>query len=368
LATIDTPELDQQLDAAEARANAAMAQVKVATANESIAKITYERWWDSPKGVVSEQERQEKKSTYESATAQLEAAKAQHQLDEADVNRLKALEAFKQVTAPYDGVITSRHIDIGDLVTAGSSSGNTSLYTIAQADVIRTFIDVPQKAAAEMIVDLDATATSDQFPGRVFHGKVARSTRSIDPQSRTQRTEVDIPNTDLVLLPGMYVQVTFQLKQRGLLQVPAAAILFRPKGLQVAVVDDENKVEFHPITIAKDNGDTVELDSGVKENERVALNISNYIAEGEAVAPVDVDKELGGTNPPPPVPPPAPEAHADAPAPDVISPNGAAPVPDSSANPPAPAPAPPGAPSAVAPVDPRPASEPRTVSSPGGGP
>jgi len=339
LATIETPELDQQLGAAQARANVSTAQMRVASANESIAQITYDRWWKSPPEVVSEQERQEKKATYDSSVAQLEAAKAQHELDEAEVNRLKALESFKQVVAPYDGVITGRHIDIGDLVTLGSSSVTTSLYTIAQPNVIRTFIDVPQKLADQMEMGLDAIATSDQFPGIPFRGKVARSTRSIDPQSRTQRTEVDIPNDDKkhknhVLVPGMYVQVTFQLHQRGLVQVPAASIIFKPGGLQVAVIDDQDKVEFRPITVTKDNGDTVELNSGVKEGEHVALNISNYIVAGEKVNPVNVDKERQASEA---APPPAPSVEGSGPAADTESPPNYTPAPYSGIHPPAPA-------------------------------
>lgn len=339
LATIETPELDEQLAAAKAKVNASDAQVQVAQSNEAIAKITYDRWWQSPKGVVSEQERQEKKSTYDSAVAQLAAAKAQAQLDQADVDRLAAMERFRRVTAPYDGVITGRHIDIGDLVTAGSTASTSSLYNIAQANIIRTFVDVPQKAAGDMVVGLSASATTNQFPGRVFAGKVARSTQSIDPQSRTMRVEVDIPNADLLLVPGMYMNVTFQLPQRGLLQVPASAILFRTKGLQVAVIDGGNKVDFRPITVARDDGDTVELANGVEPNDRVALNISSAISPGEQVNPVDVTSSVVMSMPPPPMAAPAVEAS--------YGPKGAlptaaqkTPVPDSGMNPPAPAKAP----------------------------
>jgi RND family efflux transporter MFP subunit len=289
LATIDTPDLDQQLNAARAKAAASQAQVTVAESNVSIAKLTYERWRDSPKGVVSEQEREEKKATYDSAMAHLAEARAQTQLDQADVNRFSAMESFRQVVAPYDGVITARNIDIGDLVTAGSSGNTRSLYTMAQTDTIRVFVDVPQKMAAEVSAGLKAGITSNQFPDRIFTGEVARSSQSIDPQSRTQRTEVDIPNKDRTLTPGANVQVTFQLSQHGLLSVPAAAILFKPQGLQVAVVDGQDKVEFRNVQVAKDNGDTVELASGVEPHDRVALNIRDDIAPGEIVKPMEGD-------------------------------------------------------------------------------
>jgi RND family efflux transporter MFP subunit len=328
--------MDQQLYAAKAKAAASAAQVTVAESSVSIAKLTYDRWKDSPKGVVSEQEREEKKATFEEANARLTAAKAQQQLDEADVGRYSAMEEFKKVTAPYDGVITARHVDVGDLVSAGSSANTSSLYSIAQSNVIRVFVDVPQKAAADMIVGLGAQATSDQFPDRLFRGKVARSAMSIDPQTRTQRTELDIPNPDLALVPGMYVQVTFQLNQRGLLEVPAAAILFRSAGLQVAVVGDDGKVDFRPVTVAKDNGDTVILASGVKAGDRVALNISSAVTPGSDVT-VNEDKDNVVTTPPSPQPAPTVDTTG--------SQNGELPAdhlpaPDSGVHPPAPAKAP----------------------------
>jgi RND family efflux transporter MFP subunit len=336
LATIDTPEMDQQLNAARAKASASAAQVTVAQSSVSIAKITYERWKDSPKGVVSEQEREEKKATYEEAVARLTAAEAQHQLDEADVGRYTAMEAFKNVTAPYDGVITVRHLDVGDLVTAGSSANTSSLYNIAQPNVIRVFVDVPQKAAADMIVGLGAQATSDQYPGRIFSGKVARSAMSLDPQTHTQRTEVDIPNADLTLEPGMYVRVIFQLNQRGLLEVPAAAILFRPTGLQVAVVEGDGRVDFRPITVAKDNGDVVVLASGARTGDRVALNISSAITPGELVTAIENQNSLSSLSTPPRTPAPTVQAVPQ----NIGSPADHPPARDSGMHPPSPAKAP----------------------------
>jgi RND family efflux transporter MFP subunit len=284
LATIDTPELEQQLAAARAKAAASDAQIKVAESNVSIARLTYERWKNALQGEVSDQEREQKKADYDAANARLAAAQAQALLDQADVSRYTAMEGFRQLRAPYDGIITDRLCDIGDLVTAGSSANTKPLYSMAQYDKkIRVFVDVPQKAAADMVPGLGAHVTSDLHPGRLFEGRIARSTMSINVQTRTQRTEVDIPNTDLALEPGMYVRVTFDLNQRGLLEVPAAAILYKPGGLQVAVIDANGKVDFRPITVAKDNGDSVELATGVQRGDRVALNISTAIVQGETV-------------------------------------------------------------------------------------
>ena len=337
LATIDTPELDQQLNAAKAKADASDAQVAVAQSNESIAKLTYDRWRDSPRGVVSEQEREEKKAEYTSAVAHLAEAKAQAQLDRADVGRYQALEAFRNVTAPYEGVITARHVDIGDLVTLGSSASTSPLYSVAQSNVMRIFVDVPQKAAADMTVGLPAHATSDQYPGRLFSGKVARSAMSIDAQTRTERVEVDVPNADLTLVPGMYVQVTFELNQHGLLEVPAAAILYRPDGLHVAVVRPDGRVQIQAVTVAKDDGEVVELASGVNVGDKVALNISSAITPGQQVTAVDDDQDH--PTPPPPPEVPAPVEPLTAPPPG-HAPADRVPAPNSGTHPPAPAKAP----------------------------
>jgi RND family efflux transporter MFP subunit len=303
LAVIETPDLDQQLNAAKAKVAASAAQETVAESSVSIAKLTYDRWKDSPRGVVSEQEREEKKATYEEAVARLAAAKAQTQLDQADVARYNAMEGFKNLTAPYDGVITARHVNVGNLVSAGSSANTTWLYNIATFKTIRVYVDVPQKAAAGMTAGLMANVTSDQFPGRRFEGKITRNAMSIDTQTRTEQTEVDIPNPDLTLVPGMYVQVTFELNQNGLQEVPAAAILFRPGGLQVAVVGSDDKVEFHDVKVARDNGDTVVLSSGVNAGDRVALNLSSAISAGERVTvdmTTDSERPSSGPNKNPP--------------------------------------------------------------------
>ena len=312
LATIETPDLDQQLLAARAKAGASAAQVQVAEADATFAKQTYARWRDSPKGVVSDQEREETRSKADSAAAQLTRAKAQAQLDEADVARYSAMENFRQVTAPYDGVITGRTINLGNLVSAGTSGNARPLYTMAQMDPIRVTVDVPQKAAGDAVVGIAATVTADEFPGRTFAGKVAFTGRSVDAQTRTEQVEVDLPNPDLTLVPGMYVQVTFELNQKALLQVPAAAILFRPGGLQVAVVGPDDKVRYRPIVVARDDGETLELASGVDPGDRVALNISTAIAPGEQVRTVDDDKDFPATPAPAPAPTPSPTEQASA--------------------------------------------------------
>src|SRR5262249_59193381 len=206
LALIETPELDADLKATMAELSAAHAQVKVRESEAEFTKSTNERWRDSPKGVVSEQERESKKADYDSAIAKLNAARAEVALDQARVDRYSAMARFKQVTAPYEGTITERRIDIGNLVTAGSTAGNTPLYRMSQDDPIRVFVDVPQSAAGNLMeAGSPVEVRASNLPDQLFTGKVARTAKAINPQARTLRVEVDIPNPKRVLVPGMYV-------------------------------------------------------------------------------------------------------------------------------------------------------------------
>jgi RND family efflux transporter MFP subunit len=284
MATIDTPELDAELMAAKAKLQAAQAQVKVSEANAEFASTTYARWRDSPRGVVSEQEREDKKAGNDAAAAQLQAARAQVSLDEADVNRLSAFEQFKRVTSPFDGTVIERRIDIGNLVTAGSSGNTTSLYRVSQDDPIRVFVEVPQSAAPDLMkVGVAAQISIADSGAPPISGKITRTSDAVNPMARTFRAELDIPNPKRALVPGLYVQVAFQLNNSGMYQVPAASLTFTPSGPKVAVVTADNLVQFHPVTIGRDDGDHVEVSSGVATGDRLVLNISNQIANGAHV-------------------------------------------------------------------------------------
>ena len=285
LATIETPELDAELAASRAALNASQAQVTAREAEREFAESTNERWRDAPKGVVSEQEREAKKADYNSAKARLYAAKAQVALDQSRVDQYSALAAFKQVRAPFDGIITERKIDVGNLVTAGSTSSTTSLYRITQNDPLRVFVDVPQRAAGDLMKQgVPAQIRAAGSSAAVFSGTVTRSADAINPQARTMRTEVDLPNPGNALVPGMYVTVSFQLPAKGQVEVPAAALIFRAGGPEVVRVRNDGKVEFVKVTIARDDGSFLELDPGIDPGDRLVLNISSQISPGEAVA------------------------------------------------------------------------------------
>ena len=290
LATLETPELDADLLAAKAKLRAAEAAVTLRKAEADFAETTYARWRDSPKGVVSEQEREDKKAQNAAAQANLAAAQANLNVDQAELDRFNSFAQFKQVIAPYDGIITERRIDIGNLVMAGSSGGSTPLYRMAKSDEIRVFVDIPQSAAADLMkqgspVDI----VVGDLGGRKFAGQISRTSQAIDPHARTFRAEIDLPNPDGALLPGMYVDAAFQLTSQGTVQVPASAMLFRSAGPQVAVVDAAQTVHFVAVTIARDDGAVIELSGGVKKDDRVVLNISNQVAEGDAVRITAID-------------------------------------------------------------------------------
>jgi RND family efflux transporter MFP subunit len=292
LALIETPELDAQLAAARAQLQAAQAQVLVRQAEVQLGLTTYERWRDSPQGVVSEQEREEKKADYDTALARLKSAQADVALDAAHVNQYQALAAFKKVTAPYAGVITIRDIDIGNLVTAGSTAATTPLYVMTQNDPIRIFVDAPQSAADDLLNN--STPVEVRTAGgeaRQYTGKVTRTSGAINPQARTLRVEVDIPNPKAEFVPGMYVKVGFGLPPRGLVQVPAAALLFRASGPEVAKVDAGGHISFRPVVIGRDDGSLVELSSGIAAGDRLALNVSSQIGEGQLVHARSADSQ-----------------------------------------------------------------------------
>jgi len=284
LALIETPELDAELLAAKAKLNSAIAQVAVKQARADFAVTTDKRWRESPQGVVSDQERESKKAGSAEALAELNAAHAQVMLQQADVDRLTALTQFKEVKAPFDGTIVQRQIDLGNLVTAGSTANTTSLYRLSENSPMRIFVYAPQSVAHRLMkAGTGAVISSADIPGMRLEGKVARTARAINPQSRTIRIEIDVPNTDRTLVPGMYVQADFELTGGAQIQIPAAAMLYRSGGPQVAVVEPSGAVAFRDVTIASDDGNMVSIGTGLSVGEKVALNLSSQIAAGVKV-------------------------------------------------------------------------------------
>ncbi len=272
LADIDTPEIDQEL----MQARAARQQVVAAM---DLAKINSDRYQSLRKtDSVSQEEADTQSSGYEQAQANLAAA-------DANVKRLEELEGFKRVYAPFAGVITRRLVDPGALINAGiSGAAGKELFDIATTDPLRVYVSVPQAYASAIHIGVDATVTLQEFPGQKFNAAVARTADSIDITSRTLMTEVDVPNKDGELLPGSFGEVHFRPNINAhKVTIPQNAMLFRKEGPQVAIVGPDNKVELRHISIGRDFGNTLEIVGGVDENDRIIVNPSDAIENGEKV-------------------------------------------------------------------------------------
>jgi RND family efflux transporter MFP subunit len=271
LAEIDAPEVDQQLS--QSRAELATAQ-----ANAHLSEITSTRYTDLLKtDGVSRQE-------VDSAAGDFAAKKAMVQSAEANVRRLEEMQSFKQVHAPFSGVITRRNVDIGTLVNAGNGGASQQLFFLAQTDPIRVYVTAPESYAPSIRPGLGAYLELTQYPGQKFQAKVVRTSQSIDPATRTLLTEVDVPNKTGQLLPGGYAQVHLQLKVTGdRLQVPVNALLFRSEGLRAVVVDADHKLHLRPLTIGRDFGTTLEVLGGLKEDDWIVLNPADSLDDGQQV-------------------------------------------------------------------------------------
>jgi multidrug efflux system membrane fusion protein len=271
LAKIDTPEVDQELNQARATRQQILAQM-------DIAKITTDRWANLLKtDSVSAQEADQYASGYKQSQANLAAA-------EANVRRLEQLEGFKDVYAPFTGVLTRRNVDPGALINAGSGTVGTELFRMARVDPLRVYTSVPQAYAPFIKVGAKTAVTLQEFPGQKFFGKVVRTAEAIDPSTRTLLTEVDVPNQNGRLLPGSFGEVHFSVGSGvNKVTVPVNAMLFRAEGAQVAVVGSDGKVQLRPINIGRDYGTTLEILGGVSTTDQIVINPSDSLEDGQQV-------------------------------------------------------------------------------------
>jgi multidrug efflux pump subunit AcrA (membrane-fusion protein) len=323
LAVIESPELDQELEQARATlaqaktaieqakanleqakagVNQAHANIAQAKANEEIAATTDQRWSQLVgKGVLPKQSGDERRSAYlarraeteaalaalrtaeatvTSRTADLNAAGANVSAQEANVRRLERMQSFERVVAPFDGIVTERKIERGDLITAGGAS----LFTVAQANVLRIQVNAPQSHAIDLRAGQTAEVTVRELPGRVFNGTIARTANALNASSRTLLTEVQIDNSAGTLLPGMYAQVKFSVPRgRPLVMIPAAALVANAGGTRVAVLGNDNRVHFRSVGVGRDMGAQVEILSGLSGGEPVISNPPDTLADGQQV-------------------------------------------------------------------------------------
>ena len=301
LAELDTPEVDQQLSQAQATAE----QAKAALA---IAQTAADRWDEMVKSnAVSQEEADEKDAT-------LREAKATYDADEANVRQLTDTENFKEIRAPFAGTITFRHIEVGNLVTAGTgnnTNATTELFRIAQTDPLRIYIDVPEANAPSIQPGTTADIHVQAHPDRVFLGNVVRNAGALDTVSRTLRTEIHVPNHDGALLPGAYADVRLELLDRTpAVLIPANTLIVNAAGTQVALLEsiddpskDHYKVHILPVKVGRDFGTEVEILENVKEGDRLVANPPSDLNEGTVVTA----KLLNAPTATPPTLPPSPQ-------------------------------------------------------------
>jgi RND family efflux transporter MFP subunit len=287
LAEIDTPDLDAQLAAAQAKLNSARALVKVREAEKQFAETTYQRWRESPKGVVSVQEQEAKEADFNSAKARLSAAEAQVAADEGDVERLLALESFKKITAPFDGIVTARETDVGALINAGSGTGGGSgpeLFRVADMHMMRVYVQVPQQLSAGIKPGLTAELRLPQYPDKTFKATVATTSNAINMNARTLLVELHADNPESELQPGAYAQVDFELPSNpNVVRIPTSALIFREHGMEVAMVTADDTVELKPITLGRNLGTEVEVVKGLKLSDRLINSPPDSLANGDKV-------------------------------------------------------------------------------------
>jgi RND family efflux transporter MFP subunit len=270
MAVIETPEVDQQLQVAQA-------DLKSAQANLDLANTTSARYVNLLKtNSVSKQETDVAVSDAAAKKAAVDAAMA-------NVRRLEQLQSFESVYAPFDGIVTARNTDIGRLISAGQNTTPQELFHLAAIGKIRVYVSVPEAYSAAIKVGGKAALTLDEYPGRSFEGTIARNSNAIDQSTRTLNVEVDVDNPKGELLPGAYVFVHFKVPDHvAALMIPSNTLLFRAQGLQVGVVRN-GRVQLVPVKIGKDAGATVEIASGLTPNDAVILDPSDSLASGQKV-------------------------------------------------------------------------------------
>jgi RND family efflux transporter MFP subunit len=295
---IEAPELDSQVQQARANVEQAAAAVEQsaanlqqAKANEAIARVTAQRWANLvEKGAVARQENDVYQAQYAAQLASVKAAeqaasaaRASHLAARSNLARLEEMQAYKQVRAPFAGVVTLRNVDVGTLI----SNGQTLLFRIAQTGVLRVYINVPQSDADIVRVGQDAELTVGAFAGRVFHGKVTRSADALDPATRTLLVEVQVPNPDGKLMPGMYAELKLVGKRTDPpLLIPGDTLVVRARGPMVAVVGKDGVLHYKLVKLGRDFGKQVEVVSGIEAGDLLVANPGDSAREGAKVRAV----------------------------------------------------------------------------------
>jgi RND family efflux transporter MFP subunit len=292
LAEISAPDVDDEL--AQAKANLALAQagLPLAEANAALAKVTLDRFLQSEPGIgVSLLQIDQQRATVKTTAAQVEAAKATIQVNTAAVQRFTDLQGFEKITAPIPGVVTARHVDVGDLIMADSPASTRQMFEIQRIDILRVHIGVPQIFATKVQVGQKAVVFRRDIPEQRFTGTVTRTADALDPASRTLLTEVQVSNPNDDLRPGMFLQVelVFDRVQVGVM-IPSAAILIRDNDPQAAVLDDQHRVSYQKVKLGRDFGAEIEVLSGLHPGQTVLVYPGDQLPVGTVVDPIPLPK------------------------------------------------------------------------------
>ena len=292
LAEIAAPDIDAQLAQAQANLALALANLPLAEANSELAKVTLARDTKAGPGTATSWEQiDQDKAQVKVTAAQVEAARASIQVNEAAVQRYNELQGFQKITAPFPGIITARNVDAGDLISADTPSTTKELFHLMRTDVLRVFVNVPQVFATGIKVGESAAVYLRDDPAKQFPGTVTRMADSLDPSTRTLLTEVDVPNPDNVLRPGMYLQVKFVFDRNAMpVMVPAAALATRSGGPRVAILDSEHRVQYRKVQLGCDFGAEIAVIAGLNAGETVVVHPGDNIPAGTVVEPVAMGK------------------------------------------------------------------------------
>jgi RND family efflux transporter MFP subunit len=284
LAVVETPELDERIAVAQS-------ELAKAKANLALAKVTADRWNSlRATGAVSQQTADEKESDAHAKAAEVEAAQS-------NIDRLKAMKAFSNIVAPFDGVVTARNVDVGSLVKADGND-TQPLFTVADIHQMRIYVPVPESYAGDLKDGMTATLELPEFPNRRFDAKIATSSHAIDPRSRTLLVELLADNKDGLLSPGAFARIHFEIPpDPETVRIPASALLFRDNAAEVATLGPDNRIVLKKVRIARDLGTEVEIMNGLSKNERIVPNPPDSLGDGEEVRVVDAAPEKPNSTP-----------------------------------------------------------------------
>ncbi len=287
LATIEDPQTQQALRQAQATLLQLKAQLVQAQANARLSTLNNTRNQQlQQEGVISQAAADQFTAQAGVNDATVNAAQANIVAGEANVRSLQEQASFSRVTAPFTGVVLSRSIDTGSLISAGSQNSVTQLFTIGQADTVRVFTNVPQANERDVIGASNAQVTFRELPGQIFSGKVTRTSQAIDPSSRTLLAEVDLPNANGRILPGMFATVTFATHNAAPpVLIPANALIVRAAGPQTFVMDANHVVHLRNLILGRDFGSSTEVLGGLKAGDEVVLSPSDAVTDGTKVDP-----------------------------------------------------------------------------------